>query len=160
MGNTPLVRLQRLPGRTSNVILAKLEGDNPAGSVKDRCGTVRQHLTMEAVIGTTWSRSTREMDKVVTAAGRSTSALFLDRYYTVVQMCCCKHLRPHILWWAECHCNISYSAAHPSMYMLSCVWTGVQYNFHACERAFAPRFIPAASSLWHLSFCSAGRRLA
>jgi len=36
VGNTPLVRLQRLPGDTSNVILAKLEGDNPAGSVKDR----------------------------------------------------------------------------------------------------------------------------
>ncbi|MEE9552139.1 MAG: pyridoxal-phosphate dependent enzyme, partial [Gammaproteobacteria bacterium] len=36
VGNTPLVRLQRLPGETSNVILAKLEGDNPAGSVKDR----------------------------------------------------------------------------------------------------------------------------
>src|SRR3972149_3291244 len=35
VGNTPLVRLQRLPGRTSNLILAKLEGDNPAGSVKD-----------------------------------------------------------------------------------------------------------------------------
>ncbi|WOJ96102.1 cysteine synthase CysM [Congregibacter brevis] len=36
IGNTPLVRLQRLPGNTSNVLLAKLEGDNPAGSVKDR----------------------------------------------------------------------------------------------------------------------------
>jgi cysteine synthase B len=36
VGNTPLVRLQRLPGRTSNLILAKLEGNNPAGSVKDR----------------------------------------------------------------------------------------------------------------------------
>jgi len=36
VGNTPLVRLQRLPGHTSNLILAKLEGDNPAGSVKDR----------------------------------------------------------------------------------------------------------------------------
>jgi S-sulfo-L-cysteine synthase (O-acetyl-L-serine-dependent) len=36
VGNTPLVRLQRLPGRTTNVILGKLEGDNPAGSVKDR----------------------------------------------------------------------------------------------------------------------------
>jgi cysteine synthase B len=36
VGNTPLVRLKRLPGRTSNVILAKLEGNNPAGSVKDR----------------------------------------------------------------------------------------------------------------------------
>jgi len=36
IGNTPLVRLQRLPGETSNVILAKLEGNNPAGSVKDR----------------------------------------------------------------------------------------------------------------------------
>ena len=36
VGNTPLVRLQRLPGETSNVILAKLEGNNPAGSVKDR----------------------------------------------------------------------------------------------------------------------------
>ena len=37
VGKTPLVRLQRLPGKlTSNVILAKLEGNNPAGSVKDR----------------------------------------------------------------------------------------------------------------------------
>jgi len=36
VGNTPLVRLQRLPGETSNVLLAKLEGNNPAGSVKDR----------------------------------------------------------------------------------------------------------------------------
>ena len=36
VGNTPLVRLKCLPGKTSNVILAKLEGNNPAGSVKDR----------------------------------------------------------------------------------------------------------------------------
>lgn len=36
IGNTRMVRLQRLPGATSNTILAKLEGDNPAGSVKDR----------------------------------------------------------------------------------------------------------------------------
>ena len=36
IGNTPLVRLQRLPGATSNVVLGKLEGNNPAGSVKDR----------------------------------------------------------------------------------------------------------------------------
>ena len=40
IGNTPLVRLQRLPGsdneRHGNLLLAKLEGDNPAGSVKDR----------------------------------------------------------------------------------------------------------------------------
>lgn len=36
VGNTPLVRLQRIPVDTSNLLLAKLEGDNPAGSVKDR----------------------------------------------------------------------------------------------------------------------------
>jgi cysteine synthase B len=36
VGNTPLVRLQRLPGASTNTILAKLEGNNPAGSVKDR----------------------------------------------------------------------------------------------------------------------------
>lgn len=36
IGNTPLVRLQRLPGNTTNTILVKLEGNNPAGSVKDR----------------------------------------------------------------------------------------------------------------------------
>ena len=36
IGNTPLVRLQRVPGDTSNLILGKLEGNNPAGSVKDR----------------------------------------------------------------------------------------------------------------------------
>ncbi len=34
IGNTPLVRLQRLPGATTNAILAKLEGNNPAGSVE------------------------------------------------------------------------------------------------------------------------------
>ena len=36
VGNTPLVQLRRIAGHTSNVILAKLEGNNPAGSVKDR----------------------------------------------------------------------------------------------------------------------------
>ncbi len=40
IGHTPLVRLQRLPGaagaRRGNVVLGKLEGNNPAGSVKDR----------------------------------------------------------------------------------------------------------------------------
>jgi cysteine synthase B len=36
IGNTPLVRLARMPGATSSTILAKLEGNNPAGSVKDR----------------------------------------------------------------------------------------------------------------------------
>ncbi|MEW5786695.1 MAG: cysteine synthase CysM [Pseudomonadota bacterium] len=36
VGNTPLVRLRKLPGETTNVVLVKLEGNNPAGSVKDR----------------------------------------------------------------------------------------------------------------------------
>ncbi len=36
VGNTPLVQLQRILGDTTNIIYAKLEGDNPAGSVKDR----------------------------------------------------------------------------------------------------------------------------
>jgi len=36
VGNTPLVKLQRVPGTTTNTIFAKLEGNNPAGSVKDR----------------------------------------------------------------------------------------------------------------------------
>ena len=36
VGNTPLARLQRIPGTTTNTLLAKLEGNNPAGSVKDR----------------------------------------------------------------------------------------------------------------------------
>ncbi|OYZ36081.1 MAG: cysteine synthase B, partial [Polynucleobacter sp. 17-46-58] len=40
VGNTPLVRLQRIPGadinKRNNLILGKLEGNNPAGSVKDR----------------------------------------------------------------------------------------------------------------------------
>ena len=36
VGNTPLVRLKRMPGKTTNVVLGKLEGNNPAGSVKDR----------------------------------------------------------------------------------------------------------------------------
>jgi cysteine synthase B len=36
VGDTPLVRLTRLPGKTSNIVLCKLEGNNPAGSVKDR----------------------------------------------------------------------------------------------------------------------------
>lgn len=36
VGNTPLIRLQRLPGSMTNTVLVKLEGNNPAGSVKDR----------------------------------------------------------------------------------------------------------------------------
>jgi S-sulfo-L-cysteine synthase (O-acetyl-L-serine-dependent) len=36
VGNTPLVKLKRLPGNTTNAVLLKLEGNNPAGSVKDR----------------------------------------------------------------------------------------------------------------------------
>lgn len=36
IGGTPLVRLRHLPGPTSNTLLVKLEGNNPAGSVKDR----------------------------------------------------------------------------------------------------------------------------
>ncbi|MFA7351495.1 MAG: cysteine synthase CysM [Methylotenera sp.] len=36
VGNTPLVKLQRMAGNTTNTILLKLEGNNPAGSVKDR----------------------------------------------------------------------------------------------------------------------------
>ncbi len=36
VGNTPLVRLQRIPAARGNILLAKLEGNNPAGSVKDR----------------------------------------------------------------------------------------------------------------------------
>jgi cysteine synthase B len=36
IGGTPLVKLMRIPGRTSNTVLGKLEGNNPAGSVKDR----------------------------------------------------------------------------------------------------------------------------
>ena len=36
VGNTPLVKLKRIPGNTTNTLLAKLEGNNPAGSVKDR----------------------------------------------------------------------------------------------------------------------------
>ena len=36
VGNTPMVALKRMPGQTSNTLLLKLEGNNPAGSVKDR----------------------------------------------------------------------------------------------------------------------------
>ena len=36
IGNTPLVRLLRIPGDGSNLVLGKLEGNNPGGSVKDR----------------------------------------------------------------------------------------------------------------------------
>lgn len=41
VGDTPLVRLQRLTSNPSNIILAKLEGNNPAGSVKDRYSTAK-----------------------------------------------------------------------------------------------------------------------
>ena len=39
IGNTPLVRLQRLNPNPSNTVLLKLEGNNPAGSVKDRAAS-------------------------------------------------------------------------------------------------------------------------
>ena len=44
VGNTPLCRLQRLCSNPSNTILCKLEGNNPAGSVKDRCGAAWQRF--------------------------------------------------------------------------------------------------------------------
>jgi len=51
VGNTPLVRLQRLPGKTDNMILAKLEGNNPAGSVKDRAAlSMIQHAEERGAI--------------------------------------------------------------------------------------------------------------
>ena len=51
VGNTPLVRLQRLPGETSNIIMVKLEGNNPAGSVKDRPAlSMIQHAEARGVI--------------------------------------------------------------------------------------------------------------
>ena len=69
VGNTPLVKLQRIPGpdnaRRNNVILGKLEGNNPAGSVKDRPalsmivraearGTIKQgDVLIEATSGNT-----------------------------------------------------------------------------------------------------------
>jgi cysteine synthase B len=51
IGNTPLVRLQRLPGETQNTILVKLEGNNPAGSVKDRPAlSMIRHAEMRGTI--------------------------------------------------------------------------------------------------------------
>jgi cysteine synthase B len=51
IGNTPLVKLQRLPGETSNTLLVKLEGNNPAGSVKDRPAlSMIQHAEARATI--------------------------------------------------------------------------------------------------------------
>ncbi len=51
VGNTPLVQLQRLPGNTGNTLLAKLEGNNPAGSVKDRPAlSMIQHAERRGVI--------------------------------------------------------------------------------------------------------------
>ncbi len=51
VGNTPLVCLQRLPGESSNTLLVKLEGNNPAGSVKDRPAlSMIQHATSRGEI--------------------------------------------------------------------------------------------------------------
>lgn len=61
IGNTPLVRLQRMPGETSNTILVKLEGNNPAGSVKDRpvASMIRQaQLRGDIVAGDTLIEAT------------------------------------------------------------------------------------------------------
>lgn len=61
IGNTPLVRLQRMPGETSNTILVKMEGNNPAGSVKDRpvASMIRQaQLRGDIVAGDTLIEAT------------------------------------------------------------------------------------------------------
>ena len=51
VGGTPLVKLQRIPGETSNTILVKLEGNNPAGSVKDRPAlSMIRHAEMRGTI--------------------------------------------------------------------------------------------------------------
>ncbi|MEW8512799.1 MAG: cysteine synthase CysM [Candidatus Thiodiazotropha sp.] len=52
VGNTPLVRLERLPGDSSNTLLVKLEGNNPAGSVKDRAAvSMISHAESRGEIG-------------------------------------------------------------------------------------------------------------
>ncbi len=51
IGQTPLVKLQRLPGKTTNTLLVKLEGNNPAGSVKDRAAlSMISHAEMRGEI--------------------------------------------------------------------------------------------------------------
>jgi S-sulfo-L-cysteine synthase (O-acetyl-L-serine-dependent) len=77
VGGTPLVRLQRLPGDTSNTLLLKLEGNNPAGSVKDRPalnmlqaaearGEIRPGDTLiEATSGNTGIALARQQSRVI-----------------------------------------------------------------------------------------------
>ncbi len=65
VGNTPLVRLQRLPGNTTNTLLVKLEGNNPAGSVKDRAA-------MSMIQGAEQRRHIRPGDALIEATSGNT----------------------------------------------------------------------------------------
>jgi cysteine synthase B len=65
VGNTPLVRLQRLGGQSSNTILLKLEGDNPAGSVKDR-------PAMNMIVGAEKRGEIKEGDTLIEATSGNT----------------------------------------------------------------------------------------
>jgi cysteine synthase B len=65
IGNTPLVRLQRLGGQSSNTVLLKLEGNNPAGSVKDR-------PAMNMIVGAEKRGEIKEGDTLIEATSGNT----------------------------------------------------------------------------------------
>ena len=65
VGNTPLVRLQRLGGQSSNTVLLKLEGNNPAGSVKDR-------PAMNMIVGAEKRGEINEGDTLIEATSGNT----------------------------------------------------------------------------------------
>ena len=75
VGNTPLVRLQRMPGDTGNVVLVKLEGNNPAGSVKDR-------LALAIILDAEKRGLLKPGDTIVEATSGNTGvALAAQRFY-------------------------------------------------------------------------------
>ena len=65
VGGTPLVRLQRLGGQSSNTVLLKLEGNNPAGSVKDR-------PAMNMIVGAEKRGEIKEGDTLIEATSGNT----------------------------------------------------------------------------------------
>jgi cysteine synthase B len=65
VGSTPLVRLQRLGGQSSNTVLLKLEGNNPAGSVKDR-------PAMNMIVGAEKRGEIKEGDTLIEATSGNT----------------------------------------------------------------------------------------
>ena len=120
VGKTPLVRLQRTATDSGSVVLLKLEGNNPAGSVKDR-PALRYHVThCTTAMPTLYCALDRAASSASTRAAKAVQALLqcqisrdlLEHSLTIeammlasfISLCAVTACAPHVAFWCRCSC--------------------------------------------------------